>query len=468
MSVSVEKLENSMAKLTIEVSAEDFGKAIEKAYQKEKNRISIPGFRKGKAPRKIVEKMYGAAIFYEDAANNCINDSYADAVKECGEDVVSNPKIDVTQIEEGKSFIYTAEVALKPPVSLGKYKGVSITKQDAAEVTDEDVEKELKRQQDANGKIQDVTDRPVADGDMIKLDFAGSVDGVAFDGGTAENYDLTVGSHSFIPGFEEQLVGMSIGEEKDVEVTFPEDYHQESLAGKAAVFHCKVNAIKAKVLPELNDEFADEVSEFSTLEEYKADVRKNLQARKDEDRKNAREKEAVAAAVEDAEIQIPEAMLYTQQQNLANEFAQNMQYQGMQLEMYLQYTGQTKEQFLEQLKPQAEQRIRNSLVLEAVADAENIEVTDEDLENEYQKIADQYRTPVDSVKSLFGSDEMKDDLKKDVRIRKAAEFIAENAKETKKAKKEEDGEEKPKRTRKSTKKAEEAPEEEAPVTEDAE
>ncbi len=455
MSVSVEKLENSMAKLTIEVSAEDFGKAIEKAFQKEKNHISIPGFRKGKAPRKIVEKMYGAAIFYEDAANQCINDSYEAAVKESGEDVVSNPKIDLTQIEEGKSFIYTAEVALKPPVSLGKYKGVSVTKQAPAEVTDEEVEKELKRQQDANGKIEEVTDRPVADGDMIKLDFAGSVDGVAFDGGTAENYDLTVGSHSFIPGFEEQLVGLSIGEEKDVEVSFPEDYHEKTLAGKPAVFHCKVNAIKTKVLPELNDAFADEVSEFATLDEYKADIRKNLEERKAEERKNAKQGEAVAAAVEDAKIDIPEAMLRTQQENLANEFAQNMQYQGMRLETYLQYTGQTKEQFLEQMKPQAEQRIRNSLVLEAIADAESIEASDEDLENEYQKMADQYHAPLENVKKLFEAEEMKNDLKKDIRIRKAADFVTDNAKETKRAKK-------------ATKKAAAAAEEAEAPAEDAE
>ncbi len=438
MSVSVEKLENSMAKLTVEVSAEDFGKAIEKAYQKEKKHISIPGFRKGKAPRKIVEKMYGAAVFYEDAANSCINESYEDAVKECGEDVVSNPKIDVTQIEEGKSFIYTAEVALKPPVSLGKYKGVSVTKPESTEVTDEDVEKELKRQQDANAKIVDVTDRPVADGDMIKLDFAGSVDGEAFDGGTAENYDLTVGSHSFIPGFEEQLVGLGVGEEKDVEVTFPEDYHQKDLAGKPAVFHCKVNGIKTKVLPELNDEFADEVSEFTTLEEYKADLRSNLQSAKDKDLRNAKQGEAVAAAVEDSKIDIPEAMLRTQEENLANEFAQNLRYQGMQLETYLQYTGQTREQFLEQLKPQAEQRIRNSLVLEAVAAAENIEANEEDLEKEFQKMSDQYRTPLENVKKLFEDESMKDDLKKDICIRKAADLITDLAQEDKEPKKAEE------------------------------
>ena len=301
---------------------------------------------------------------------------------------------------------------------------------------------------------------------MIKLDFAGTVDGEAFDGGTATDYDLTVGSHSFIPGFEEQLVGMNVGEEKDVEVTFPEDYHEKKLAGKPAVFHCKVNSVKTKVLPELNDAFADEVSEFSTLDEYKADIRKNLEVRKEEEHKNAKQNEAVAAAVEDAKIDIPEAMLRTQQENIANEFAQNMQYQGMRLETYLQYTGQTKEQFLEQLKPQAEQRIRNSLVLEAVAEAENIEVTDEDLKDEYQKMADQYHMPVENVEKVFESDQMKDDLKKDVRIRKAADFIADNAKETKKAKapkaEADAAEEKPKKTRKAASKKEtEAPAEDA-------
>ncbi len=431
MSVSVEKLENSMARLTVEVSAEEFVEAIEKAYRKEKNRIVVSGFRKGKAPRKIIEKMYGAAVFYEDAANRCINESYEAAVKESGEDVVSNPKIDVTQIEEGKSFIYTAEVALKPPVSLGKYKGVSVTRPETTEVTDEEVQKELERQQDANSKIQDVTDRPVADGDRIKLDFAGTVDGTAFDGGTATDYDLTIGSHSFIPGFEDQLIGVGIGEEKDVEVSFPEDYHQKDLAGKPAVFHCKVNSIKTKVLPELNDEFADEVSEFSTLEEYKADLRKNLQTRKDEELRNAKQNEAVGAAVEDSKIDIPEAMLRTQQENLANEFARNLQYQGMKLDMYLQYTGQTSEQFIEQLKPQAEQRIRNSLVLEAVAAAENIEVTEDDIEKEYQKMADQYHLPVENVKKYFDGDDMKEDFKKDIRIRKAADFITDHAKEDK-------------------------------------
>lgn len=431
MSVSVEKLEGSMAKLTITVPAADFVKAIDRVYNRQKNRIQLPGFRKGKAPRALVEKMYGQGIFYEDAVNDCINNTYADAVKESGEDIVSNPSIDVTQIEEGKDLIYTAEVALRPPVSLGKYKGVSVTKQDPVEVTDEDVEKELKRQQDANAKIVDVTDRPVQKDDMIRLDFAGTVDGRAFDGGTAENYDLTVGSGSFIPGFEDQLIGMNIGDEKDVEVTFPEDYHQKDLAGKPAVFHCKVNSIKEKVLPELNDEFADDVSEFSTLDEYKADIRKNIEVQREKEQRNTRQGEAVAAAVDDAKIDIPDAMLKTQEENLANEFAQNLQYQGMNLETYLQYTGQTRDQFLETLKPQAEVRIRNSLVLEAIADAENIQVDDQDYEDEYKSMADQYHMDVENVKKIFETGEMKQDLARDIRVRKAADFVTDHAVEDK-------------------------------------
>lgn len=466
MSVSVEKLEGSMAKLTITVPAADFVKAIDRAYNKEKGRIQLPGFRKGKAPRKLIEQMYGKGIFYEDAANDCINATYNDAEKESGEDIVSNPTIDVTQIEEGKDFIYTAEVALKPPVSLGKYKGVSVTKQDPVEVTEEDIDKELKRQQDANAKIVDVTDRPVQKDDMIKLDFAGTVDGEAFDGGTAENYDLTVGSGSFIPGFEDQLIGMKIGDEKDVEVTFPEDYHEKSLAGKPAVFHCKVNSIKAKVLPELNDEFADEVSEFSTLEEYKADVKKNIEVRKEQEQRNAKQGEAVAAAVEDAKIDIPDAMKRTQEENLANEFAQNLQYQGMSLETYLQYTGMTRDQFLDQLGPQAEIRIRNSLVLEAIADAENIEVSDEDYENEYKSMADQYHMDVENVKKVFGTPEMKKELARDIRIRKAADLVTDNAKEDKV--KEEPSKEEPAKEEAPAAEAEAAAPEEKPAEADAE
>lgn len=436
MSVTVEKLEKSMAKLTIEVAPEDFDKAVEKVYRRERNRIAVPGFRRGKAPRKLIEKMYGAGVFYQDAANDAINDSYPKAADECGEDIVSNPEIDITQIEEGKPFIYTATVALKPPVSLGKYKGVEIEKADDAKATEEDIEKELRRQQDANAKIVDVTDRPVKDGDMIKLDFAGTVDGAAFDGGTARDYDLTIGSGSFIPGFEDQLIGVGIGESKDVKVTFPENYQEKSLAGKDAVFACTVNSIKEKQLPELNDEFADEVSEFSTLDEYRKNIEKNINERRAEEAKQTKQNEAVAAAVADAQLEIPDAMLKTQQESLANEMAQNMQMQGLSFQQYLQYTGMTQDQFIDQMKPQAEQRIKNSLVLEAIVKAENIGVSDEEFDAELQKMADQYHMTVDKVKDIFRDDKSRDDLKKDIALRKAAEFVADNAKETaKKAKK---------------------------------
>ncbi len=468
MNVTVEKLDKGMAKLTITVTADVVAAAEDKVYKRQKSQISIPGFRKGKAPKKIIEKMYGEGVFLSDAINDVINETYPDAVKECGEEIVSNPKIDLSQAEPGKDLIYTAEVALKPEVKLGKYKGVEIEKLEAPKVSEEDIEKELKRQQDANAKIVDVTDRPVQNGDMIKLDFAGTVDGEAFEGGKAENYDLTIGSGSFIPGFEDQLVGMNIGEEKDVNVTFPEDYGQKDLAGKAAVFACKVNAIKEKKLPELNDEFADEVSEFSTLDEYKKDIEKNLLVRAEEQYKQTKENAAVAAAVADADIEIPDAMLETQAESLVNEFAQNLQMQGMNIDMYLQYTGLQKDQLVEQFKPQAKTRIQNSLVLEAVAKAENIEASDEDLEAEYGKMAAQYNMPVDNIKKVFGeSEQYKDDMKKDIALRKAAELIAANAKETREAKKADEEKEKPaKRTRKSSKKAEEAAQENAEQSND--
>ncbi len=431
MSVSVEKLENSMARLTIEVSAEDFDKAVNKVYLRQKGSISIPGFRKGKAPRKVIEKMYGAGVFFEDAANSCINDTYPGAVEECGEEVVSNPEISVTQIEAGKPFIYTAEVALNPPVSLGKYKGVAVTKQDSPEAAPEEIEAELKRQQDANAKIVDVTDRAVRSGDMIKLDYAGTVDGTAFDGGTAQDADLTIGSGSFIPGFEDQLIGTGIGEEKDVTVTFPENYHAKDLAGKEAVFHCKVNGIKEKQLPELNDEFADDVSEFSTLDEYRESIAKNITDRKTQEMRTAKENEAVNAVIEDSKIDIPAAMLSTQQEQLANEFAQNLQMQGMKLDMYLQYTGMTKEQLVEQMKPQAERRILTRLVLEQVAKEENIEVTDEDFEEQLQKMADQYRAPIDNIRRVFDDEKAKADLMKDIAVQKAVTLVTDSAVESK-------------------------------------
>ena len=430
MSLQVEKLEKNMAKLTIEASAEDLEKAIEKAYQKQKSQISIPGFRKGKVPRQMVEKMYGKEVFYEDAANELIPDAYDKALEECEEDIVSSPKIEVTQIEAGKPFVFTATVALKPEVKLGKYKGVKIDKIDT-EVTEEEVDAEINRERENSARNITVEDRPVKDGDITTLDFEGFVDGVAFDGGKGENYPLTIGSGAFIPGFEEQLIGAEIGKEVEVKVTFPEDYQAENLKGKDAVFKCTIKEIKEKELPELDDEFASEVSEFETLAEYKEDVRKNLAEKKEKDAKNAREEAAVKAAVEDAEMDIPEAMLETQQRQMVDELAQRITIQGLSMEQYFQFTGTNYQQMLEQVKPQAEERIKSRLVLEAVVKAENIEVTEEDYEKEVETMAEVYQMEVDKVKELMGEREKKN-IMQDLAVRKAAEFVAENAKESKK------------------------------------
>ena len=448
MSVSVEKLENSMARLTIEVSAEDFTKAIEKAYQKEKNRISIPGFRKGKAPRKIVEKMYGAGIFYEEAANTCINESYENAAKESGEDIVSNPSIDVTQIEEGKSFIYTAEVALKPEVTLGKYKGVKVDKIEV-KVTDEEVDAEINRERESNARTINVEDRAVKDGDMTVIDFEGFVDGVAFEGGKGENHSLTIGSGSFIPGFEEGLIGAELNKETEVNVTFPEDYHAAELAGKPAVFKCTVKEIKEKQLPDLDDEFASEVSDFDTMAEYREDVQKKLTSKKEEEAKIAKEEAVLDAVIADAKMEIPDAMLETQQRQLLENFAQRIQAQGLTLEQYMQFTGLTAQTMMEQLKPEALKRIQSRLVLEAVAAAEKMEATEEDFEAEIKSIAESYQMEADKVKELLGEQGAKQ-VKEDICVRKAADFIVDNAKEAKAA---------AKKTTKKEKAAEEKPEE---------
>ena len=430
MSLQVEKLEKNMAKLTIEVSAEDLDKAIDKAYQKQKGQISIPGFRKGKVPRQMVEKMYGKEVFYEDAANELIPDAYDKALTECEEDIVSSPKIEVTQIEAGKPFVFTATVALKPEVKLGKYKGVKIDKI-STEVTDEEVDAEIDRERENSARNITVEDRPVKDGDITTLDFEGFVDGVAFEGGKGENYPLTIGSGAFIPGFEEQLVGAKIGKEVEVKVTFPEDYQAAELQGKDAVFKCTIKEIKEKELPELDDEFASEVSEFETLAEYREDVRKNLTEKKVKDAKNAREEAAVKAAVEVSEMEIPEAMLETQQRQMVDEFAQRITMQGLSMEQYFQFTGTSYQQMVEQVKPQAEERIKSRLVLEAVAKAEKIEATEEDYEKELETMAEVYQMEVAKVKELMGDREKKN-IMQDLAVRKAAEFIAENAKESKK------------------------------------
>ena len=429
MSVSVEKLEKSMVRLTIEVSAEDFDKAINRVYNRQKNRMNVPGFRRGKTPRKVLEKMYGAAIFYEDAANDVINSSYPDAAKESGEDIVSNPEINVTQIEAGKPFIYTAEVAVRPPVSLGKYKGVEVDKQDIT-VSEEEIDADIRREQEKNAVKNEITDRPVQDGDDIELDFEGFKDGVAFEGGRGLNYPLTIGSGSFIPGFEEQLIGANIGEELEVHVTFPEEYQSEELAGQPAVFKCTVKKIIEKILPELDDEFADEVSEFSTMAEYREDVRKKITERKERAAQTAKENQAVEKVIADSHVDIPEAMLKTQQEEMIRELEQQLMSQGISMDGYMQYIQTNREAMLENMKSDAEQRILYRLVVEAVAKAENIEATEEDYEARLQEMAEIYRRDIENIRTMFA--DRKDSLMEDLAVQKAITFIADNAVEVEK------------------------------------
>lgn len=425
MSLQVEKLEKSMAKLTIEVSAEEFEKAVESVYRKQRNRIQIPGFRKGKAPRKMIENMYGQGIFYEDAANEIIPDAYEKAYEECEEEITSSPEIDVVQVESGKPFIFTAVVALKPEVNLGEYKGVAI-EEFSAEVTEEEVNAEIDKERDNSARMVSVEDRAVQDGDMTELDFEGFVDGEAFEGGKSENYPLTIGSGAFIPGFEEQLIGAELNKEVEVKVTFPEDYNAEHLAGKDAVFKCTVKEIKVKELPELDDEFASEVSEYDTLEEYRANVRKGLEEKKAKQAKDEKEDAAIAAVVEKAEMEIPEPMLATEQRQMLDQFAQRISMQGLQMEQYMQMTGTNRETLLEQLKPQAERKIKSRLCMEAVAKAENITATEEEYEEEMKVMADAYQIEVDKVKEMLGEKEKKS-IMADIAVRKAVEFVAQNA-----------------------------------------
>lgn len=429
MSLQVEKLEKNMAKLTIEVSAEELDKAIEGAYQKNKGRISLPGFRKGKAPRKMIEQMYGKEVFYEDAANALIPEAYEKALEECTEEIVSSPKIDVVQLEAGKPFIFTAEVALKPEVTLGKYKGIKVDKVEI-EVTDAEVDAALDRERESNARTIAVEDRAVKDGDMTVIDFEGFVDGVAFEGGKGENYPLTIGSGAFIPGFEEALIGANLNEETDVNVTFPEDYQAAELAGKPAVFKCTVKEIKEKELPELDDEFASEVSEFDTLAEYKEDIKKKLAEKKEAEAKNVKEDAVIKAIVDDATMDIPDAMVETQQRQMIEDFAQRIQSQGISMEQYMQFTGQTPAMMLEQVKPQALARIQSRLVLEAVVAAENIEATEEEFEEEAKKMGAAYQMEADKVKELLGENGKKQ-VMQDICIKKAVEFVVSNAKEAK-------------------------------------
>ena len=425
MSVKVEKLEHNMAKLTIEVPTEELEKAVEKVYQSQKKNISIPGFRKGKVPRTMVEKMYGAEVFYQDAANEIIPDAYEAALKEVEEEIVSMPEVDVVQMKKGEPFIFTAEVALKPEVKLGQYKGVEVDKIDVT-VSDEEVEAEIEKEREKNARTVEVTDRAVKDGDTVSLDFEGFVDGVAFEGGKGENYPLTIGSGAFIPGFEEQLVGTEIGADVEVNVTFPEDYQADNLAGKAAVFKCKVNEIKEKQLPEVDDEFASEVSAFDTLEAYKADLKQNLEDKKFKEAKSAKTDAVIDAIIASSEMDIPEAMIKTEQRQMLNDFAQRMQMQGLSMEQYFQFTGTTADMLMEQSKPQAEQRIKTSLVIDAIVAAENIEATEEEFAEEVKTMAEVYQMEEDKVVETLG-EQGKASVMKDIKAKKTAEFVTENA-----------------------------------------
>ena len=422
MSLQVEKLEKNMAKLTIEVSAEELEKAIEGAYQKNKNKISIPGFRKGKAPRKMIEQMYGKSVFYEDAANALIPDAYDKALEECEEQIVSSPKIDVTQLEAGKPFIFTAEVALKPEVTLGKYKGVKVDKIEV-KVTDEEVDAEINRERESNARTINVEDRAVKDGDMTVIDFEGFVDGVAFEGGKGENHSLTIGSGSFIPGFEEGLIGAELNKETEVNVTFPEDYHAAELAGKPAVFKCKIHEIKAKEYAELDDEFAKDVSDFDTLDEFKADIRAKLE----ESAKNAADAKLDAditdAVIEKLEGEIPDAMINNRVDDLVRDWEYRNRYQGITVADYLKFTNTTIEQFKENFKEPAAKQVKLRLALEKIAQIENVAVTDEDVEKEYAEMAENYKMELDKVKALVAEEA----LRKDLEVEKAFDIVRESA-----------------------------------------
>ena len=431
MSLQVEKLEKNMAKLTIEVSAEDLDKAMEKAYQKQKSRISLPGFRKGKAPRKMIESMYGKGVFMEDAVNSLVPQEYTKALGECDLEIVSQPEINVTQMEPGKALIFTADVAVKPEVTLGDYKGVEVPKSEIA-VTDEEVDAEVKKEQDKNARTVAVEDRAAANGDITTIDFEGFVDGVAFDGGKGTDYALTLGSGTFIPGFEDQLVGANAGDHVEVKVTFPEEYQAKELAGKEAVFQCDVKKIETKEVPELDDVFAKVVSEFDTLAEYKEDVKKKLTEKKEKEARTAKENAAVDKAIENAQMDIPELMTKTECRQMMDDFSRRMQQQGLSMEQYFQFTGQSMDKMMEDMKPQALKRIQTRLVLEKVAEAENIQPSEEEITEEIQKMADAYKMEADKIREAIGESGL-EQMKKDMAVQKAVTVIADAAVEVEKA-----------------------------------
>ena len=421
MSLQVEKLEHNMAKLTIEVAAEEVEKALQAAYLKQRGKINIPGFRKGKVPRQMIEKMYGAEIFYDEAANKMISEAYGKAYDECELDIVSQPSIDIVQLEKGKDFIFTAEVATKPEVKLGEYKGLKVDKY-STRVTQKEVDEEIEKERERNARTVEVTDRAVEDKDIVTLDFEGFVDGVAFEGGKGTDYPLTIGSGSFIPGFEEQLIGAEIDKEVEVKVTFPEEYQAAELAGKDAVFKCTVHAIKAKELPEADDEFASEVSECETMEAYRADVKQKIKDRKESEGKAKKEDQAVEQAIENAEMDIPQPMIDLQVRQMADDFARRIQQQGLTVEQYFQFTGLTQEKMMEEFEPQAVKRIKTRLVLEAIVKAENIEVSDERLDEEIQKMADAYQMEFDKLKEYMGEAEAAQ-MKEDIAVQEAVTLI---------------------------------------------
>ena len=426
MSLQVEKLEHNMAKLTIEVSAEDVEKALQAAYLKERSRISLPGFRKGKVPRQMIEKMYGPEVFYDEAANHMISEAYGKAYEECELEIVSQPKVEITQLEKGKPFIFTAEVAVKPEVTLGEYKGLKVDKV-STRVTQKEVDEEIDKERERNARTIEITDRAVQDKDQVILDFEGFVDGAAFEGGKGEKYPLTIGSGAFIPGFEEQLIGAEIGKEVEINVTFPEEYQAKELAGKAAVFKCTVHEIKAKEIPELDDEFVSDVSEESeTVDAYKAEVKAKIKERKEREGRQKKEDQAVEQAVANAQIDIPDPMIDLQTKQMADDFARRIMQQGMSLEQYFQFTGLSEEKMMEEFRPQAEKRIRTRLVLEAVVAAENIEVSDERLDEELKKMADSYQMEVEKLKEFMGDNEKKQ-MKEDIAVQEAVTLIADAA-----------------------------------------
>lgn len=425
MSLQVEKLEKNMAKLTVEVPAEEVEAALQNAYLKNRKQISVPGFRKGKVPRQMLEKMYGPEVFYDDAANALIQKAYPQAADECELEIVSRPAVDIVQLEKGKPFIFTAEVAVKPEVTLGQYKGIEVEKVDTT-ATDEEVAAELDKEREANSRTITVEDRAVQDGDMTVIDFEGFVDGEAFEGGKGTDYPLTIGSGAFIPGFEEKLVGAEIGKEVEVDVTFPEEYHAKELAGKPAVFKCTVKEIKVKELPELDDDFAQDVSDFDTLEEYKADVRKKVEEKKAADAKAKKEDAVIEKIIEGATMEIPDAMVETQAERMVDEFAQRLQMQGLTMEQYLQFTGGNVQALVEQSKPQALKRIQSRLVLEAVVAAENLTASDEELDAELGRMAEQYKMEVEKLKEMFAEEDLKS-VREDLAIQKAVELVTDAA-----------------------------------------